>query len=122
MIHKTFVHTTLIIYMDYLRPNKRRRMNENGDYVCESDGTVVSTLQLCLEHVQAIKSRTNNILYNVQDLVSCIRDTLSNLADACNMEGHSFVQSPNGDYHSPGYYYVCSRCDYFTSIKPESYK
>lgn len=31
---------------------------------------------------------------------------------------HEFVSEPNGDYHSPGYYYTCVKCNYWTNIRP----
>lgn len=31
---------------------------------------------------------------------------------------HDFVAESDGDYHKPGYYYVCKSCKYFTRVKP----
>ncbi len=28
-------------------------------------------------------------------------------------EGHCYIKERDGDYHSPGWYYTCSRCGFF---------
>lgn len=34
---------------------------------------------------------------------------------------HEFLMKDNGDYHSPGYNYICKHCKYFTNIRPQVY-
>jgi hypothetical protein len=31
---------------------------------------------------------------------------------------HNYIAEQNGDYHKPGYYYVCEKCDHFTMYNP----
>lgn len=33
------------------------------------------------------------------------------LQDSCE---HEFIRESDGDYHKPGYFYTCKKCDYFT--------
>ena len=33
---------------------------------------------------------------------------------------HDFRMEDNGDYHSPGYNYICKNCSFFTNIRPNS--
>ena len=39
---------------------------------------------------------------------------LEKLQNICK---HEYVAEPNGDYHKPGYYYVCKKCEHFTMYK-----
>lgn len=47
-----------------------------------------------------------------------LRDEEKRLEELCARIGHDFCAEENGDYHNPGYYYVCKHCNYFTYIKP----
>jgi hypothetical protein len=35
---------------------------------------------------------------------------------------HSFIREDNGDCHKSGYYYTCSKCNYWTNIRQKYYK
>ena len=36
-----------------------------------------------------------------------------------NVCQHEFIRESDGDYHKPGYYYTCKKCDYFTRYNPK---
>lgn len=44
------------------------------------------------------------------------------LEDLCVNIGHEFYAEDNGDYHNPGYYYICKHCNFLTCQKPSSKK
>lgn len=39
-----------------------------------------------------------------------------------NICEHEFIRESDGDYHKPGYYYTCKKCDYFTRYTPKEFK
>ncbi len=39
-----------------------------------------------------------------------------------NCNHPEFYKEDDGDYHSPGYYYTCKVCGYFTRFKPNNAK
>jgi hypothetical protein len=34
---------------------------------------------------------------------------------------HEFIRESDGDYHKPGFYYTCKKCDYFTRYTPNTF-
>jgi hypothetical protein len=35
---------------------------------------------------------------------------------------HDYYAEDNGDYHKPGWYYVCSICKHWTNYRPEKFR
>ena len=35
---------------------------------------------------------------------------------------HTFYRERDCDYHKPGYYYICEKCDYMTRFEPKTMK
>lgn len=34
---------------------------------------------------------------------------------------HEFIATDNGDYHKPGYYYTCKKCQFWSMSRPKDY-
>lgn len=53
----------------------------------------------------------------VVTLKTMIKEETKQLQDMCE---HEFLAERDGDCHSPGWYYTCKHCAFFTTQKPKN--
>ena len=72
-----------------------------------------------MQKVDALRRKVFEMQRNLEDLRTCLKDEEKMLQDMCSHD--DFWAEENGDYHRPGYYYICKCCRYLTQYRPQSY-
>lgn len=70
--------------------------------------------------VRALEQQASSLDDTLQALKALLKREQNTLQKMCAEHGHEFEAEDNGDCHSPGYYYTCKHCRYWTNIKPRS--
>lgn len=70
--------------------------------------------------VKNLKEKINNNNLLLKELERQVKIEQKKLQDLC--KHHDFIAENNNDYHRNGYYYTCSKCDLFTTCRPEKYR
>ena len=73
-----------------------------------------------LARVNALESQAASLDSALQALKTLLKNERSILQKMCGEQGHDFEAEDNGDYHSPGHYYTCRHCNFWTNIRPRS--
>ena len=66
-----------------------------------------------------LKTALNDAKSQVVFLEKALENTQREFQKSCT---HDFIAEDDGDYHSPGYYFTCERCNYFTRIRPDKFR
>lgn len=69
-------------------------------------------------HIQKLRNEIYIIRKRLQTLQAELLTTINCYQEECGKQGHEYVAEENGDYHNPGYYFTCKRCEHFTSRRP----
>ena len=64
-----------------------------------------------LEVVSNLKAQLRLLHTQRHNLETQINTEIDKLQNMCT---HDYVQTDDGDYHRPSYYYVCKICNHFT--------
>jgi len=62
-------------------------------------------IQMMREHIETLR-------YELWRAENKYRKIQLSLQEICSREGHEFVKEQGNDYHNPGCYYTCKRCDH----------
>lgn len=66
-------------------------------------------LQVC----DSIMAKMRDVEGWLFDLKEEYRKEKAKLQEICN---HSFFKEDDGDYHRPGHYFICSKCQFVTRV------
>lgn len=75
----------------------------------------MSSFDLQFDKVQQLKKDVARVRMMYISLQKEFEKETKVLQEICN---HEFIKESDGDYHKPGYYYTCKKCDYFTMYNP----
>lgn len=64
--------------------------------------------------LEELVARSNNLRYEIEK-------KRKQLEVLCAQEGHDFEAESDHDCHSPGWYYCCKVCKYWTRMRPQHY-
>lgn len=76
----------------------------------------MSSFELQFEKVQELKKNVAKLRMMYISTQKELEKETKSLQNICQ---HEFIKESDGDYHKPGYYYTCKRCDYFTRYNPK---
>lgn len=65
--------------------------------------------------VKDLKNEVYRLSYLYNQSKCKLKTEIEKLQTMCE---HNYIAEPNGDYHKPGYYYVCEKCEHFTMYNP----
>ena len=75
----------------------------------------MSSFDIQFDKVQELKKNVAKLKMMYVSTQKELEKETKVLQDTCQ---HEFIKEPDGDYHKPGYYYICKKCDYFTMYNP----
>lgn len=75
----------------------------------------MSTYDIQFDKVQELKKNVVKLRLMYISTKNELEKETKMLQDICQ---HEFIRESDGDYHKPGYYYTCKKCDYFTMYNP----
>jgi hypothetical protein len=67
-----------------------------------------------------IKEELQDAEKHVHNLKQTLKDLQHKLEQVCSHD--EFIAEDNGDYHKPGYYYICKNCNLCLIRKPQDKK
>lgn len=76
----------------------------------------MSTYDIQFDKVQELKKNVVKLRMMYISTKHELEKETKMLQDICQ---HEFIRESDGDYHKPGYYYTCKKCDYFTRYNPK---
>jgi hypothetical protein len=71
----------------------------------------MSSFELQFDKVQELKKSVSKLRIMYSSMQQELEIEKKKLQNICQ---HKFIKESDGDYHKPGYYYTCKKCDYFT--------
>lgn len=75
----------------------------------------MSSFEVQFDKVQELKKNVIKLRMMYISIQKELEKETKILQENCQ---HEFIRESDGDYHKPGYYYVCKNCDYFTMYNP----
>jgi len=69
--------------------------------------------------VKSLEKEVNELSIKIEEKKKALNIAERNLQSVCE---HNYYAEDNGDYHKPGWYYVCSICKHWTSHRPKNYQ
>jgi septal ring factor EnvC (AmiA/AmiB activator) len=72
-------------------------------------------------HQNTHQNTAQKIIERIGELQRQLAEEREKLERARARCEHQWVREDNGDYHRPGYYYVCRVCKEVTTQRPKSY-
>lgn len=79
----------------------------------------MSSFELQFDKVQHLKKDVRKLKMMYITMKEELDKETTKLQEICQ---HEYIRESDGDYHKPGYYYTCKRCDYFTRYTPKEFK
>ena len=70
-----------------------------------------------INEINLLRKKINLLDDELSELKNLLKTKIKERQDKCPHE--QFRAEDNGDYHSPGYYYNCTECGYWTNRKPD---
>ena len=78
----------------------------------------MSSFELQFDKVQHLKKDVRRLKMMYITMKQELDKETIKLQETCQ---HEYMRESDGDYHKPGYYYTCKRCDYFTRYTPKEF-
>jgi hypothetical protein len=78
----------------------------------------MSSFDLQFDKVQQLKKDVTKLKMLYISYKKELEKETTVLQDICK---HEYIRESDGDYHKPGYYYTCKKCDYFTRFTPKEF-
>lgn len=74
---------------------------------------MASTFETKLKKVQSMQQSLEALQTQVEHLRYELKQEQKELQEMCV---HDFFAESDGDYHRPGYYYICKHCNFLTRV------
>lgn len=71
------------------------------------------------KNVKVLEEEIIKIQSNLKNKKKELELAENNLRSICE---HDYYAEDNGDYHKPGWYYICSICKHWTNYRPDKFR
>jgi len=69
------------------------------------------------QEILRMRQRLQMLRREIAHLETSYNEKMVVFQEACEKNGHDFLEERDNEYHNSRYYYTCKRCEYFTRYK-----